>query len=668
MDQYSKYKEGGLRQKIHQAIRSKQCIRCWSSEHLRSSCPEPPKKWEEDFNKGKAAFWGPKPKQLRTQWLCAPGPDRVSVRPSSQVLYSVDSGMVIALDTGSEISIGQIGHLKNIRLVRKPVFVEGIGGICVFDKIGDLLLAGNRAVTVFAVDKGDLPPDFHALLGTSHLQELGISLDYALQHPGCPLVEAIAFKSSLPFPATPLSLEFGLFSPIRALFSGGGTVLAPLILLTALVAPLSSSASLTLEPQVLVWFGFALLSVFLLLVARFPAAEREATITQRAPPRELCQLAPALSSTQRDSFVAASRDFAHVFANERPSGLRLGGTQGRTFPYRLASRLPAASTRWVPAAAPLRDSVFARRSPHAKAIFSARKIYWPERMRRNRVKARARDRFPRHAPLAARTVSLDPPTYGRPPGPRGWTLARPLASPGVPMVESWPSIPTSPPPHIFDPVPGLEFSLQREVFGAVASVPEKLRLLSRPKSHQSAQALAVKPLRSFMMQVVRDKRARNHSPPVAPIQLVPRPAWMQDTPSYHTKEEADRIWRQGTRTLLGEPPLSPSSFTGGNTLKVLAEVEHPRSGRCETKLALDTQSDVTTCLREFLSDIRPIIRDTVSGCGGSADFDEEGTLHVYSQSQQQLVALPALVAPKPQLRSREIAPPFLGSPHSWNWK
>ncbi len=44
MTQYAKYKEGGLHQKIHKAIRAKQCIRCWSADHLRSSCPEPPKK------------------------------------------------------------------------------------------------------------------------------------------------------------------------------------------------------------------------------------------------------------------------------------------------------------------------------------------------------------------------------------------------------------------------------------------------------------------------------------------------------------------------------------------------------------------------------------------------------------------------------------------------
>ena len=50
MSQYAKYKTGGLRQKIHEAIRGKKCIRCWSAEHLRSSCPEPPKSWVREFD------------------------------------------------------------------------------------------------------------------------------------------------------------------------------------------------------------------------------------------------------------------------------------------------------------------------------------------------------------------------------------------------------------------------------------------------------------------------------------------------------------------------------------------------------------------------------------------------------------------------------------------
>jgi hypothetical protein len=144
---------------------------------------------------------------------------------------------------------------------------------------------------------------------------------------------------------------------------------------------------------------------------------------------------------------------------------------------------------------------------------------------------------------------------------------------------------------------------------------------------------------------------------------------MTDALSYETKEESDRIWRQGTRALFADtPPFSPSSFTGGNTLKALAEVEHPRTGTCEVKVALDTQSDVM-CLREYLSDIRPIIPDVVSGCGGSTDFSEEGTLHIYSHAQQQCVALPALVTPRPQLSQDGIA--LLGVPAllelEWKW-
>jgi hypothetical protein len=106
--------------------------------------------------------------------------------------------------------------------------------------------------------------------------------------------------------------------------------------------------------------------------------------------------------------------------------------------------------------------------------------------------------------------------------------------------------------------------------------------------------------------------------------------------------------------------LSPSSFTGDNTLKALAEVDHPRTGRCEAKVALDTKSDVMTCLREYLFDIHPIIPDVVSGCGGGANFTEEGTLRVHSHAQQQCLSLPALVAPRPLLPRDCIA--LLGVP------
>jgi hypothetical protein len=179
MAQYAKYKEGGLRQKVHQAIRDKHCIWCWSSQHLRSSCPEPAKKWEEDFNKGKAAFWGPKPKQARPQWLKPLHRRTPLLNFDQELLFAVDLDHLISLDTASEVSIGVIDILNNVRLAKNPVFVEGIGGTQHFCFEGELLLAGGLQLTVFAGKKGDSPPDFHALLGIKHIQDLSVSLDYA---------------------------------------------------------------------------------------------------------------------------------------------------------------------------------------------------------------------------------------------------------------------------------------------------------------------------------------------------------------------------------------------------------------------------------------------------------------------------------------------------------
>ncbi len=110
-------------------------------------------------------------------------------------------------------------------------------------------------------------------------------------------------------------------------------------------------------------------------------------------------------------------------------------------------------------------------------------------------------------------------------------------------------------------------------------------------------------------------------------------------------------------------PLAPcpSSFTGGNTIKVTAELAHPsKSSRTEAQVAIDTQSDVTTALREYLTDIREIIPDRVSGLGGESSFREEGKLHVWSHGKRQKVSIPALVAPRHQLPLNCVA--LLGVP------
>ena len=175
----------------------------------------------------------------------------------------------------------------------------------------------------------------------------------------------------------------------------------------------------------------------------------------------------------------------------------------------------------------------------------------------------------------------------------------------------------------------------------------------------STQALAVAPRRCFMMTVVRGNIARamlkkqreaSSANDESRSSLVPRPAWMRDTFPLQTDAEADDIWRRGNNMLSGEvPPLEPSSFTGGNTVKATAEIHHPDTGKHQAQVALDTQSDVTTCLRKYLSDVRPVIPDVVDGCGGPTNFTEEGTLHIYSAAQHQTIALPALVASRHQL-------------------
>jgi hypothetical protein len=129
MDAYAKYKEGGLRRKIHDAIRAKRCIRCFAEGHLRSSCQEPPRSWEGDFNKGKESFWKPqpKPKQSRPQWHVS------LISEKSNLLFASLHDKIIVLDTASDISIGRMSFLRNVRLAETSAFVEGVGGKTFFD-------------------------------------------------------------------------------------------------------------------------------------------------------------------------------------------------------------------------------------------------------------------------------------------------------------------------------------------------------------------------------------------------------------------------------------------------------------------------------------------------------------------------------------------------------
>ncbi len=98
------------------------------------------------------------------------------------------------------------------------------------------------------------------LLGNPHLKELGVSLDFAQQFPGCLFSEAMSFGRSqrgLQFLPRPLQHEKDEFSPAWLSFSLASFALNLVILTFALFSP--SFFSL-IEPQ-------ALLEVFLCLFA-----------------------------------------------------------------------------------------------------------------------------------------------------------------------------------------------------------------------------------------------------------------------------------------------------------------------------------------------------------------------------------------------------------------
>ena len=58
---------------------------------------------------------------------------------------------------------------------------------------------------------------------------------------------------------------------------------------------------------------------------------------------------------------------------------------------------------------------------------------------------------------------------------------------------------------------------------------------------------------------------------------------------------------------------------------------------------------MTTALAEYLTDVRDIIPDQVSGLGGNSSFTQEGCLRIWNASKQRRISLPALVAPRHQL-------------------
>jgi hypothetical protein len=82
-------------------------------------------------------------------------------------------------------------RFKKVRLAKNQILIQGIGGTQFLELEGDVLLANNKEITVFAVNRCDLPPKADILLGVEDLKNLSVSLDYALHHPGCEIRAAI---------------------------------------------------------------------------------------------------------------------------------------------------------------------------------------------------------------------------------------------------------------------------------------------------------------------------------------------------------------------------------------------------------------------------------------------------------------------------------------------
>ena len=520
MAQYAKYKEGGLRQKIHKAIRAKQCIRCWSVDHLRSSCPEPPKKWEDDYNKGKDSFWTPKLPQSRPQWFC-PAPIRTALEFSSSLLFARDSDHLIALDTCSDVSIGQIEFLKNVRLVEKGILVEGCGGRMLFEMEGELSLAGNLEVTVFAVKKGDLPPNAHALLGNLHLKQLRVSLDFAQNHPYCSLEDAIDYGRTLVFPRT---LLLPVTPALAVTFTSGeesdrsrwmcccgSAFLMGLALALSLQStPEVFSLAQWIEPRALI---FALLGLlFSRLVWLAPVSGLTAfsslvgprvgtkTVCPLAPPiaTRSYQISPSLSPEERDRLDSASSDFSHLFSHNTTARPQLGGMSprelvfGRDRPMQVYNdrSYPGAGasvffnpqeTRRVPTFAPARTHSSKSRPPLKRRLksFAAR---WCQPQAVLYTKSGYRRRRTRYA---RPRVESD----------KGLSDGRTQLAQAYPL---------------------------REPFGQHSvSVADKIRLLSLARSMDSSQTLPP-PRRCYMMSIVRSDEGSSSMEP-AQVVLVPRP-------------------------------------------------------------------------------------------------------------------------------------------------
>jgi hypothetical protein len=334
--------------------------------------------------------------------------------------------------------------------------IESLGGITRFYLEGEILLAGNVEITVFAVENKDLPPGTRVLLGNPHLKSLGVSLDYAQQHPDCLFSEALSARHSegrMGFLPRLLQHEKEEFSPTWLSFGLASFALNLVILTLALFSP--SFFSL-IEPRALfelfvclsacrfAWICPEMLLSSLVSTVRPPARASKTTAPQKVQLKKLSSLSshlppaglrdapdprlssvggvrtnPRLSPSQVKQFGDVNSRFATLFKEHRESLSPYPSTtltrRVPTLARRASNILPAGKHRYSSRALPP--------SPYKKHLGKSKQSA-------SRSGSRPSKTSPSKASWkSTRTVRVGGGTRQEPVGPRGWKSKRPSTLP-----------------------------------------------------------------------------------------------------------------------------------------------------------------------------------------------------------------------------------------------
>ncbi len=123
---------------------------------------------------------------------------------------------------------------------------------------------------------------------------------------------------------------------------------------------------------------------------------------------------------------------------------------------------------------------------------------------------------------------------------------------------------------------------------------------------------------------------------------------LQEAEAYLTGSRPKHCYVGWRRPAEGNAKARPASFLAGRALRATVKVLQEGETRpIRVQGCLDSGSDVNLAHRSMLHDVHPILRESISNCGDSTEFTEEGTLWVFASGTAHCI--PALVATKAQL-------------------